>query len=507
MNTQSRSLNSTRNLFYGIISQAVTLILQFVSRTVFIYYLGSEYLGVNGLYGNILNVLSLAELGIDNVMLFSLYKPIADNDRAKIAELLNYYKKIYRKIAIAVLTVGLALVPFLKFVVKSDLDGTRLILYYLLFLLNSVVSYFVAYKSALIKADQNTYIINNTTTVFTIIRHFAQALFLIITKNYIVYLLIQVICTVLTNFTISKKANRLYPFINGKAPNRPSKIAGLSNDIKYAFLYKLSNILIGNTDNILISVIVGTVYVGYYSNYSMFIFNISVLINMLVTSVFSSFGNLYAAGEKEKMYRLFNSSVLFFQWLATACSLCFYTVFNDFITIWIGKEYVLSAPIVFVIVLNFYNETVLDPLWLYRECMGLFKEIRYIRIYTAVINLVLSVILGRLWGLFGILISTFIAKSLTFTWYEPYVILNKLGHSVKKYWFSQFIYVLLAALSFIITVLVCGFIGHSFGGIILKIVISFVISTTVFLLFNIKNPCLKIIKGYLPNIISKVKKG
>ena len=507
MNTQSRSLNSTRNLFYGLISQAVTLILQFVSRTIFIYFLGSEYLGVNGLYGNILNVLSLAELGIDNVMLFSLYKPIAENDSTKIAELLDYYKRIYRKIAISVLTIGLALVPFLKFIVNSDLDGMHLILYYLLFLLNSVVSYFVAYKSALIKADQNTYIINNTTTVFTILRHVAQTVFLLITKNYTVYLLVQMICTVLTNFAISQKANRLYPFINGKVSHKLSKIAGISNDIKYAFLYKLSNILIGNTDNILISVIVGTVYVGYYSNYSMFIFNISTLINMLVISVFSSFGNLYAAGEKEKMYRLFNSSVLFFQWLATACSLCFYTVFNDFISIWIGKEYVLSNPIVFIIVLNFYNETVLDPLWLYRECMGLFKEIRYIRIYTAVINLVLSVILGKLWGIFGILISTFIAKSLTFSWYEPYVILKKLGHSVKKYWASQLKYVILAALSFIITVFVCNFIGHSFGSIILKIIISFAISTIVFLLFNIKNPCLKIIKDYLPNIIPKIKKG
>lgn len=507
MNTQSRSLNSTRNLFYGLISHAVILILQFVNRTIFIYFLGSEYLGVNGLYGNILNVLSLAELGIDNVMLFSLYKPIAKNDRTKITELLNCYKRIYRIIAIAVLTVGLALVPFLKFVVNSDLDGTRLILYYLLFLLNSVVSYFVAYKSALIKADQNTYIINNNTTIFTIIRHIAQTVFLIITRNYAVYLVIQVICTVLANFTISKKANRLYPFINEKVPYKLSKIAGLSNDIKYAFLYKLSNILIGNTDNILISVIVGTVYVGYYSNYSMFIFNISVLINMLVTSVFSSFGNLYAAGEKEKMYRLFNSSVLFFQWLATACSLCFYTVFNDFITIWIGKEFVLSNPIVIIIILNFYNETVLDPLWLYRECMGLFKEIRYIRIYTAVINLVLSVILGKLWGIFGILISTFIAKSLTFSWYEPYVILKKLGHSVKKYWISQFMYVLFAVLSFIITVFVCEFIGHSFGCIILKIIISFVISTVIFVLFNIKNPYFIILKNYVHNIIFKFKKG
>lgn len=506
MNTQSRSLNSKRNLFYGLISQSITLILQFVGRTVFIYYLGSEYLGVNGLYGNILNVLSLAELGIDNVMLFSLYKPIDENDKTKIATLLDYYKRIYRKIAMAVLSLGLLLVPFLKLIVKSDLDYTHLVLYYLLFLLNSVVSYFVAYKSALIKADQNTFIINNNTTVFNFIRQIVQIVFLVITKNYTVYLVIQVFCTILSNYSISKKADRLYPFINVKIANKLSKVSGLSNDIKNAFLYRFSNIIIGNTDNILISVIVGTVYVGYYSNYSLFIFNISVFINMLVTSVLSSFGNLYASGDNDKMYKLFNVTTLFFQWLGTACSLCFFTVFDDFITIWIGREYVLSKWTVFIIVLNFYNETIFDPLWLYRESMGLFKEIRFIRVCTAAINLVLSVILGKLFGIFGILFATFISKTITCTWYEPYTILKKLGHSVKKYWLLQLKYFILAVISFLITILICEYIGHNFICIVIKIILSFCISSAVFLLFNLKDPSFKTLKIYASNIIANFKK-
>ncbi len=503
MNTQSRSRNSTRNMLYGFIGQAVTLILQFISRTIFIYFLGSEYLGVNGLYGNILNVLSLAELGIDNVMLFSLYKPIAENDKPKITALLNYYKKLYRRIAAAVLIIGLALVPFLRFIVNSELESKYLILYYLLFLLNSVVSYFVVFKSALIKADQNNYIVNNNYTLFTILRHIAQAVFLIITRNYTVYLVIQVICTVLSNFMLSKKADHLYPFIKEKHTVTDKHSRFIFNDIKYAFMYRVANILTGNTDNILISVIVGTVYVGYYSNYSMFIFNISVVINMLVTSVISSFGNLYAAGEKEKMQKLFGGTVLFFQWMATACALCFYTIFNDFITIWIGSEYVFSNSVVFVIVLNFYTEIILKPLWLYREVMGLFKEVRYIRLCTAAINLVLSVIFGKMLGIFGILISTFIATITTFAWYEPMVIYKKLNSKVKNYFYSQLKYIVLATMAFLVCVYICSFLGHGIISIALKLCLSVLIATTVFVIATFKSEDFKTLYSYVKNILGR----
>lgn len=503
MNTLSRSENSRKNLIYGIASQVIILLLQFVSRTIFIYFLGSEYLGVNGLYGNILNVLSLAELGIDNVMLFSFYKSISNEDKEQIAGLLYYYKKIYRIITLAVFAIGMAVVPFLKFIVNSDLPHSKVVLYYLLFLVNSVSSYFVVYKTTLIKADQNAFVISKNTSLFTIIRHIAQALFLVITRNYTVYLVIQVCCTMASNLMLSRKADKMYPFIKSKTAVKQTEHQEIWKNIRYAFLYKISNILIGNTDNILISVLVGTVYVGYYSNYSMFIFNISVFLNMLITSVFSSFGNLYAKGDLGKSYKLFNASILFFQWLATACSLCFYTVFNDFITIWIGEKFTFGALTVFIIVLNFYNETVLNPLWLYREIMGLFKEIRYIRIFTAVINLFLSVILGKFFGIFGILVSTFIAKSLTYAWFEPLVILRKLGKPVKKYWFSQAAYVLLAALSFFVTTFVCGYLGHDIGSIVCKIVISVSVSSLIFVVSCWKCESCNTIKYYARSMLQK----
>lgn len=503
MNTQSRSRNSTRNVIYGFIGHFVTLILQFVGRTIFINLLGTEYLGVNGLYGNILNVLSLAELGIDNVMLFSLYKPIAENDRQKITALLAYYKKLYIKIAFAVLGLGLAIVPFLRFIVTSRLETVPLILYYILFLLNSVASYFSVYRSALIKADQNAYIINNYTTMFVVVRYILQILFLVITKSFAVYLIIQLLCTFLTNFALSKKAEKLYPFIKEKHNIKSTNEKVIFSDIKYAFVYRVANILTGNTDNILISVIVGTVYVGYYSNYSMFVYNISVVINMLVIAVFSSFGNLYASGEKQKLHRLFNSTVLFFQWLATACSLCFYTIFNDFITLWIGEEYTFSNAVVFVIVLNFYTEIIFKPLWLYRETMGLFKEVRYIRLCTAGINLILSVVFGYLFGIFGILIATFIATVITFAWYEPLVIYKKLDANVKEYFLRQLKYVVLAVISFGICIFICSFLGHGIVSIILKLAISVITATAVFIMATFKSEDFKTLYLYFKNILVK----
>lgn len=503
MNEWSRSLNSKRNLMYGMINKTIVLILQFLSRTMFIYYLGTEYLGVNGLYGNVLNVLSLAELGIDGVIQYSLYAPIANNDKETLSALLQYFKKIYRIIALSILVIGLFLVPFLPYILDCALDMRELILYYILFLTNSVFSYLIAYKTLLIKADQNAYIIDNYTTTFTIIRHIAQTVFLIITRNYTAYLAVQIICTILLNVFLSNKANKLYPFIKNKVAKKSIDKNSIKGKIGYAFLYRTSNILIGNTDNILISVLVGTTYVGYYSNYSMFIFNVSVVINMLVTSVFSSFGNLYASGDKEKSYVLFKTCLLAFQWIGTTCSLCFMFVFNDFITLWIGKEYVLPGAVVFVIVLNFYNEIVNDPLWLYRETMGLFKEISVARMIAAGVNIVLSVVLGIKWGLFGILLATLISKTSSVSWYEPEIVLKKLGKKTREYWKAQGRYIGFSASAFCIAGGICMLMGHGIFGITMKLLVCVICATAIMLGSSIRTKEFQVLKKYISGLFPK----
>ena len=214
MNDKSRTDNSIRNVISGIGSQVFILIITFLSRTLFIKILGAEYLGINGLYSNILTLLSLAELGIGNVMVFSLYKPIKDNDKETISKYINFYKSVYRIIAITILILGLSLVPFLDNIIESELDKTDLIIYYILFLLNTVFSYIATYKTTLIKADQKRYIESIAKTKFTIIQNIVQLICIWIFKNYYIYLIIQMSCTLFYNLYLQRKAQKMYPFID-----------------------------------------------------------------------------------------------------------------------------------------------------------------------------------------------------------------------------------------------------------------------------------------------------
>ncbi len=495
MDKKSRSAKAIKNSFFGFANQIVKLLFSFVSRTIFIKILGEQYLGVNGLYSNILTVLSLADMGLGNVMLFSLYKPVLEDDKDGIAALLKYYKKLYRYIMLAILTIGVMFIPFLKYVVNSDLEYNKLILYYVLNLLNSVASYIAIYKSALINADQKNYIVSNIQTVFAVFQNFGQAVLLVFTGNYTLYLCFQVVCTVLTNITVNLKAGRLYPFLKGKMENCNAQIADkgrIIKDLKSTFLYRSGTIIMNYTDNILISVIIGTVFVGYYSNYAMLVSMVSMFLSIITQALISGLGNLNAEKNKDKSYDTFKNLVVFYQWISTLCSLCLIAVINDFITIWIGKEYLLSAWTVAAIVFNFYIGHVTSPVWMYRETCGLFSQIKYVMLAASLINIILSFILGKYFGIAGIIVATPIARILTVVWYEPGILFRKIFQkNVCNYWKLQVWQIVNITVSVIICSSVCRFISSSFFGICAKVVVIIVITTFVFLVLNNKFSYLK----------------
>lgn len=504
MNSKSRSANSLRNMIIGVGSQVIILLLMFIGRTVFINVLGAEYLGVNGLFANILTILSLAELGIGNVMIYSLYKPVAENDEATIRALLNYYKNIYRKIAVAVLIFGLCVVPFLGKIVNSDLPHTSIILYYILFLLNSVVSYLVVYKSALINADQKIYIIKVIQTLVVLIKEVAQIIILLITKSFILYLCILILSTIINNLILSIKADKLYPFLKQSSNLTKVDTNAIKENIKAVFIYKIGVIIMNNTDNILISILIGTVYVGYYSNYSLLVTTVGTIVGIIIQALFSSIGNLNASGDMVKSYNFFNGLLLFFQWLSAFCALSFLLVFNDFITIWIGEKYLLEINVVLAIVLNFYIQNIINPVWMYRETMGLFNQIKYLMIIAAIVNLIFSIILGIQWGLAGIIISTAIARLLTTVWYEPRLLYRmKFRQPVRGYWIRQIRYSFITIIAVYISIVVTKSMPISLTYIFVKILIGFIVVSLVFLITNFKSEEFKMLSGYAIRILKR----
>ena len=332
--------NSLRNIIYRLISQGATVLLRFVSRTIFIYVLGVEYLGINGLFSEILQMLSLADLGFGTAMVFSMYKPLAEKDEYKLAQLVQLYKKIYTVIATVITIIGIGIVPFLKYLVNLDQDIPYLTVYYLLYLANTVASYLVVYKTCILNADQKNYLVSKYNTIFSLLSTIACAVFLVITKNFLIYLIVQVIFTYANNFYVSHVAQKLYPYISNKV-EQLSKIEEkkIFDNVKSVFIYKVANTLVGSTDNTLISILIGTVTVGYYSNYTMIVNNIQMVINIIFSSVTASIGNLVVEKKAEKNYSVYKS-MQFISYILSCISITgVYIMINDLIKVWLGEKY------------------------------------------------------------------------------------------------------------------------------------------------------------------------
>ena len=513
MNTHTRTYNAVKNATISLSIQLITLVVSFVGRTIFIKVLGDQYLGISGLYTNILSVLSLADLGITTVMTFSLYKPIAENDTERIGSLMAYFKKMYRCIALAIFALGMAVVPFLTFIVKgSELPVAELRIYYVIFLLNSVCSYLVVYKTTLIQADQRVFILKIASFIARMVTEAALIVILLLTGNYFLYLVISILITLLKNIALSLIADKLYPFLRKK---KAVKVADdqqkqIVDNIKSLFIYRISAMIMNSTDNILISVILGTVIVGYYSNYLVIITALNTFIMLLAQSVLSSIGNHNASEDTKHKLGLFRVLILIFTFIGTFSVCCFQTVFNDFIYLWIGKDnpsYILSSLDVACISFNFFVSCIMNPIWMYREATGMFKKTRYSMTVAAILNIVLSVVLGNLMGLGGIIAATALAKLLTNFWYEPIVLYRDVFEcKLRGYWFYMLRMILCAGLTIASSVLACVFIPVGIGFMFLKIAINGVCTVFVFAILNIKAPEIKMITGIAKKYLKKAKK-
>ena len=481
----TRSKNAVLNIVFGYIAQIGILALSFFGRRIFLRFLSIDYLGINGLYSNILTILSLAELGLDSAVVYSLYKPVAEDNKPLIASLIRYFRKIYTILAITIFALGLAVIPFLGFIIKSDLPQSDLVAYYVLFLLNTVSTYFFAHKVALLSVYQEQRIQKMVSLCSSIVLQILHIIVLLIWKNYYIYIIITAFGTILNYIVLGIICDKIHPEIKKCKNNVPFDKKPIVQLIQSSFLYKIGAVALNNTDNILISVIVNTAVVGLYSNYLIVVNAIQGFISTITLSLISGIGNLSALGNKERQHDIFFMMLLFYHFIAITGGAGFFILFNDLITIWLGKEYLLSQATVFAIALSFYQTNSVSPIWMFREANGLFKEVKYLLLTTAFCNIVLSITLGYIWGTFGILIATSISRIITQVWYEPKILFNNVfGCTTKKYWKKQAKYFLLSCVVFIATYFATAYMPHSFAFLFFKAVVIVSISTLVFLVFN-----------------------
>lgn len=439
MDVNSRTQKSKRNVTIGIASKMVTLLLTFVGRKIFIQNIGIEYLGINGLFANVLSLLSMADLGFGTAMAYSLYEPLATNNNDKVSGLMRFYEKIYNYIAAAVAAVGMALIPFLKYIINMNQDIPNLYFYYILFVSNSVVSYLFVYKATLLNADQKSYIVNSVNAGCNIFKTAVQVLSVYFLKNYTVYLMIMIVSTIMNNLIVSGIVNKSYRynFVENELPSEEKK--AIFYNIKSMFIYKVSSTLISSVDSVLISAILGTTMVGYYTNYQTIILNITAFVNIIFSSLTASIGNLVVQSDAKSKYRVFKVLQMVSFWLSGVIAICVFVLSADFVTLWLGQEYVLSEAVVFAIAMSFFFSNSMQPLWSYRAATGLYTKTKYIMLVAAVENLLLSFVMGRLWGLTGIIMATVIARITTYFWYEPQLLFKEYFEQSTKEYFTEYI--------------------------------------------------------------------
>ncbi|MGN1331654.1 MAG: lipopolysaccharide biosynthesis protein [Lachnospiraceae bacterium] len=404
---------AVKNIAFGYIGNITSTILGFVLRTVFIMKLDETLLGVNGLYTGILTMLSLAELGIGTALNYSLYAPVAKGDIEKIKSYMLFYKKAYLAIAGVVTAIGIILIPFLKYFIKNPGDyGIReLTVYYLIFLFNTVSTYFVAYKYSLVNAQQKNYIQTNALTLTKLATTVSQIIVLLTTANFLFYLLTAAVVELIQKIYVNHYLNRLYPYLKEKnvKPLKKEETQVIKDKTRALVYHKVGDVARLQTDSIIISSLIQVSLVGVVDNYTMVINSISGFVNIIFNSVISSFGNLIATESEEKQYEMFNIYRFAANWVYGLSAIGFYVLLTPLVYLWLGEEWLLGNIVVALILVDYYFKGDRIVLSNFKTAAGVFEEDKYLALIQGVVNLVISIVLVQFMGLAGIYVGTIVS--------------------------------------------------------------------------------------------------
>ncbi len=512
-NNKGRTDNVVRNINVSLICQLLNTVIGFVSRSIFIKLLGETYLGVNGIFGNILTILNFAELGIGTAIVYNLYKPLKERDEAAVGTLVNFYKKAYFVIGFIITVVGLALAPFLNYLIKDQPDVKESIyLLYILFLASTVVTYFNAHKKSLLGADQRGHINNIYHQVVHTIQIVLQMAILLLTHNYILYLLIQIFSNILENILIARQTDKLYPFLKKYKKTKLQKdlFASIKKDVGALTIYKLNHAVLHGTDNVLIASIVknGVQVVGKYANYTLISETINTVLGIITNALTPSIGNLNAETDTRKKEGIFNTTLFVCAWTYGFACAGIMALSKQFLSVWIGKEFALGGLTVFSIALQLYVRQVHYAAYTYRVTTGLFVQSKYVPFLTTVINLGLSIYLGKLWGLFGILLATSIARIVTIGISDPVLVYKKVFNKNPIFYYLRYaLYTLVVIACYSAAQYVINFIniGGWLGFIINIIVFTFVFNG-IFMLLMFKTKEFEYVKSVALRFLKKLIK-
>lgn len=409
-----RTKNAVGNIIWGFMEKAVAFACPFIVRTFLIYRLGAEFSGLGSLFTSILSALNLAELGLANAIIFHMYKPLSVGDNGKVCALLNYFKKAYYAIGIIVFSFGIIIMPFIPRLIKDDIPvGVNIFIIYFVYLLNSVIGYFMfSYETSFLSASQKEDILSKNLLVYNLLLCLLQCTFIVLSKNYYLFVTAVPACTVILNLLNHWTIKRKYPYINAVGDISNEEKKSLRKELYGLAIWKIGGASRNSFDSMFISAFVGLVAITAYDNYFQIISSVMVITGVLCTSINAGVGDKIASKSVEENYNDFIRLHFLYMWVSGWCITCIFCMIQPFMRIWMGENLMLPFGMVVLLCYYFFMMKKGDINSVYYHASGLWWEGRYRSIFEALLNISLNYILGRKYGLFGIIIATIISFSL-----------------------------------------------------------------------------------------------
>ena len=505
MKKLERTRNAYRNIITGSILKLIQIAVPFIVRTIMIRTLGMEYLGLNSLFASVLQVLNLAELGVGSAMVFSMYKPIAEDDTDTICALMNLYRKYYRIIGMTIMVIGLMIMPFLRHLINGTVpEGINIHILYLIHLFATVLSYWLfAYKNSLLIAYQRLDISNKVAVAIQLIQNVLQIVVLVIWKNYYFYIIIMPIVQIVSNCMTALIVNKVYPQYKPKGKLGAAQVKTINGKIRDLFTSKIGSVVLNSADSIVISAFLGLNILAIYNNYYYILSSVIGFITIIFQSITAGIGNSMVTETKEKNYRDFEKMSFLLNWIIGVCCACFVSLYQPFMQLWAGEENMLSMVAVVMLTVYFYIYEMNGLLNIFKDAAGMWHEDRFRSLVVAIANLVMNIAAVRFIGIYGVILSTILSLSLIGI---PWITKNLFTHvfsgrDIMQYLGKTAQYVLKIVCVTVITFAVCRLYPDDVLGLIFRGITCTILPNACFVILYYRTKEFTYIREMLPRIL------
>ena len=482
----NRKKNATRNIIFGTCLKLYQIVVPFLMRTIMIYFMGVQYLGLNSLFTSVLQVLNLAELGVGSAMVYSMYKPVAEHDNNTICALMGLYRKYYRIIGMVVLAAGCVIIPFVPHLIKSDVpEGINIYVLYVMNLLATVFTYWLyAYKNSILQAYQRNDIVSKVTIITDTIKYILQIFTIVVLKNYYMYVLVLILLQIASNIITAAVVTRMYPEYRCKGSLPKEEVAQINSRIRDLFTSKIGAVIVNSADTVVISAFLGLTVLAIYQNYFFIISSVIAFIAVVFNSCTAGIGNSIIVETKEKNYNDFKKFTFLIAWIAGFCTVCIVCLMQPFMNIWMNgnEKLMLGMSEVVCFCIYFFVYEIQQLLLTYKDAAGMWHEDKSRPLVTALTNLALNIIMVQFFGLYGVLLSTVISIifiGMPWLFYNLFTVLFK--RNAAKYVIRVVYYTVITIVISIITYSVCSLVPFTgIAELIVKLIICIIVPNLLF---------------------------